>query len=40
MNFDYVPLKERSKPQKVGVGMLPYNDEENVHKVIVPLVKG
>ena len=40
MNFDYVPFGEKDKTQKPGVGMLPFNDEETVRKVVVPLVKG
>ena len=40
MNFDYVPFKEQSKTLKPGIGMLPANDEEDVQKVAVPLMKG
>jgi S-DNA-T family DNA segregation ATPase FtsK/SpoIIIE len=40
MNFDYVPYAEQSKTQKPGVGMLPSNDDEDVRKVMVPLLKG
>lgn len=40
MNFDYVPFSEQSKAQKAGIGMLPANDEEEVHTVVVPLCKG
>lgn len=39
MNFDYVPYKEQSKAQKPGIGMLPLNEEEDVHTVVVPLLK-
>lgn len=40
MNFDYVPYSEQSKSQKPGIGMLPANDDEDVRKVVVPLIKG
>jgi S-DNA-T family DNA segregation ATPase FtsK/SpoIIIE len=40
MNFDYVSYQEQNKPQKPGIAMLPANDEENVRKVVVPLLKG
>lgn len=40
MNFDYVPYTEQAKSQKPGIGMLPANDDEDVHKVVVPLMKG
>lgn len=40
MNFDYVPYAEQSKSQKPGIGMLPANDDEDVRKVVVPLMKG
>jgi S-DNA-T family DNA segregation ATPase FtsK/SpoIIIE len=40
MNFDYVPYSEQSKAQKPGIGMLPSNDDEDVRKVMVPLLKG
>ncbi|MCI9464355.1 MAG: type VII secretion protein EssC [Lachnospiraceae bacterium] len=40
MNFDYVPYAEQSKAQKPGIGMLPSNDEEDVRKIVVPLMKG
>ena len=39
-NFDYVPYAEQAKSQKPGVGMLPSNDDEDVRKVVVPLMKG
>lgn len=40
MNFDYVPYSEQTASQKPGIGMLPSNDEENVRRIVVPLVKG
>jgi S-DNA-T family DNA segregation ATPase FtsK/SpoIIIE len=40
MNFDYVPYQEQNKPQKPGVAMLPANEDEDVRKVVVPLLKG
>jgi S-DNA-T family DNA segregation ATPase FtsK/SpoIIIE len=40
MNFDYVPYLEQSKTLKPGIGMLPANDDDDVRKVMVPLVKG
>lgn len=40
MNFDYVPYNEQTKSQKAGIGMLPANEDENVKKIMVPLVKG
>ncbi len=39
-NFDYVPYAEQGKSQKPGIGMLPSNDDEDVRKVVVPLMKG
>lgn len=39
MNFDYVPYAEQSKALKPGIAMLPSNEEEDVRKVIIPLVK-
>lgn len=39
MNFDYVPYAEQNKSLKPGIAMLPLNEEEDVRKVIVPLVK-
>lgn len=38
-NFDYIPYMEQSKTQKAGIGLLPANEDEAVHKIIVPLVK-
>lgn len=40
MNFDYVPYAEQTKSQKPGIGMIPANDDEDVRKVVVPLMKG
>lgn len=40
MNFDYVPFTEQRKALRPGIGMLPANDEEDVRKVVIPLVKG
>lgn len=40
MNFDYVPYAEQTKSQKPGIGMLPTSDDEDVHKIVVPLMKG
>lgn len=40
MNFDYVPYAEQTKALKPGIGMLPANEDEDVKKVIIPLVKG
>lgn len=40
MNFDYVPYSEQNKSQKPGIGMLPANDDEDVRKVVIPLIKG
>lgn len=40
MNFDYVPHTEQTKVQKPGIGMLPANDDDDVRKVVVPLMKG
>ena len=40
MNFEYVPYSEQAKAQKPGVGMLPANGDEDVRKVMVPLLKG
>lgn len=39
-NFDYVPYQEQNKPQKPGIAMLPANEDEDVRKVVVPLLKG
>lgn len=40
MNFDYVPYAEQTKSLKPGIGMLPANEDEDVRRVIIPLVKG
>lgn len=40
MNFEYVPYAEQNKALKPGIGMLPANEDEDVRKVIIPLVKG
>ena len=40
MNFEYVPYAEQTKALKPGIGMLPANEDEDVRKVIIPLVKG
>ncbi len=40
MNFDYVPYSEQTKSLKPGIGMLPASDEDDVRKVVIPLVKG
>lgn len=40
MNFDYVPYTEQAKSQKPGIGMLPADDNDDVRKVAVPLMKG
>ena len=40
MNFDYIPYSEQTKVLKPGIGMLPANEEEDVRKVVIPLVKG
>lgn len=40
MNFDYVPYAEQAKALKPGIGMLPASVDEEVRKVIIPLVKG
>ena len=39
MNFDYVPYNEQAKTQKPGIGMLPSNEDEDVRKVVVPLMR-
>ncbi len=39
MNFDYVPYNEQAKAQKPGIGMLPSNEDEDVRKVVVPLMR-
>ena len=40
MNFDYVSFKEKAKSLKPGIGMLPDNEDEDVRRVVIPLVKG
>lgn len=40
LNFEYVHYTEQTKTLKAGIGMLPANDEEDVRKVVVPLLKG
>lgn len=40
MNFDYVPYTEQTKAQKPGIGMLPANEDDDVRKIVVPLMKG
>ena len=40
MNFDYVPYSEQTKSLKPGIGMIPENEDDDVRKVIVPIVKG
>lgn len=40
MNFDYVPYAEQSKAQKPGIGMLPSNEDEDVRRIVIPLMKG
>lgn len=39
-DFGYVPYNEQTKAMKTGIGLVPYQEEENVHKVVIPLVKG
>lgn len=39
-NFDYVPYSEQTKSLKPGIGMIPYQEDEDVRKVVIPLVKG
>ncbi len=39
-NFDYIPYNEQAKAAKTGIGFIPYQEEETVHKVVIPLVKG
>lgn len=39
-NFDYIPYNEQSKAMKTGIGLVPYQEEETVQKVVIPLVKG
>lgn len=38
-NFDYLPFMEQGKTLKAGIGLLPGNEEDSVHKIVVPLVK-
>ncbi len=38
-NFDYLSYTEQNKSLKPGVAMLPSNEEEDVRKVIIPLLK-
>lgn len=38
--FEYIPYNEQTKTLKTGIGLIPTQEEESVHKVIVPLVKG
>lgn len=38
--FDYVPYNEQTKTLKAGIGLIPYQEEEPVHKVVIPFVKG
>lgn len=40
MDFDYLSYGEQAKATKAGIGMLPADNEEDVTKVVVPLVKG
>lgn len=40
MNFSYVPSREMAKSQKLGIGMLSSEDEEETGAVVVPLWKG
>lgn len=40
MNFDYLPYAEQSKALKPGIGLLPASEDEDVRKVVIPLVKG
>ena len=40
LNFDYLPYSEQTKTLKPGIGMLPANEDEDVRKVVIPLVKG
>ncbi|MBO5030825.1 MAG: type VII secretion protein EssC [Lachnospiraceae bacterium] len=39
-NFDYIPYNEQTKAVKAGIGLVPYHEDETVHKVVIPLVKG
>lgn len=40
MNFNYIPYSEQNTILKPGIGLLPLNDDEDVTRVVVPLVKG
>ncbi len=40
MDFSYLSYTEQAKTYKPGIGMLPSANEEDVYKVVVPLVKG
>ncbi len=40
LNFEYVHFTERNKLLKPGIAMLPVNNEEDVSKIVVPLLKG
>jgi S-DNA-T family DNA segregation ATPase FtsK/SpoIIIE len=40
LQFDYLSFTEQSKPEKVGVGMIPnVSDEQKTQKVVVPLAR-
>lgn len=39
-NFDYIPYNEQTKSLKAGIGLIPYQEEEKVNRVVIPLVKG
>lgn len=40
MDFGYLSYTEQSKTCKCGIGMLPAGNEEDVNRVVIPLVKG
>ncbi len=40
MDFEYLAYGDQTKTMKAGIGMLPAHNEEDVAKVVVPLVKG
>lgn len=40
MNFNYIPYNEQSTVLKPGVGLLPQNDDEDVTRIVIPLMKG
>lgn len=40
MDFSYLSYTEQAKTTKAGIGMLPSANEEDVCRVVVPLVKG